>query len=128
MAFSSFLAVISMPYKSKKDQAAASKRHYEANKDKIKARSYARNKTQRLRNREFIRCIKEISKCIDCGENNPVVLDFDHVKGEKLMNISDMSSRGYSFKSIEKEMEKCEVRCANCHRIITTKRKNEKDK
>jgi len=44
------------------------------------------------------------------------------------MNISDMSNRGYSFKSIEKEMEKCEVRCANCHRIITTKRKNEKNK
>lgn len=128
MAFSSFLAVISMPYKSKEDQAAASKRHYEANKKKIKARSYARNKTQRLRNRDFVKSIKEISKCIDCGESNPVVLDFDHVKGEKLMNISDMSNRGYRFETIEKEMGKCEVRCANCHRIITTKRKNEKDK
>ena len=98
MAFSSFLAVISMPYKSKEDQAAASKRHYEANKKKIKARSYARNKTQRLRNRDFVKSIKEISKCIDCGERNPVVLDFDHVKGEKLMNISDLSlGLGYSF-------------------------------
>ena len=112
-----------MAYKNPEDQVAAAKRHYQKNKDKIKARSYERNKVQRVRNREFVKSIKEISECIDCGEKNPLVLDFDHVKGDKVLAISDMANRAYGIESISEEMDKCEVRCANCHRIITNERK-----
>ena len=115
-----------MSYKNPEDQVAAAKRHYQENKDKIKARSYERNKVQRKRNREFVKSIKEISECIDCGESNPLVLDFDHVKGDKILAISDMSNRAYGIEAIAEEMDKCEVRCANCHRIITDKRKNDR--
>jgi hypothetical protein len=111
-----------MPYKNPKDQKEAVRRHYLKNKEEIKARSYKRNKVQRVRNREFVMSIKEISECIDCGENNPLVLDFDHVKGDKILAISDMSNKAYCIDTISKEMEKCEVRCANCHRIATHKR------
>jgi C1A family cysteine protease len=104
-----------LAYKNKIDQAAASKRHYEKHKDKIKDRSKKRNKRQKRKNQEYIRAIKEASSCVDCGESNSVVLDFDHVKGEKVSNIS-----------IQKEIDKCEVRCSNCHRIATAKRRNEK--
>ena len=115
-----------MAYKNPEDQKEAVKRHYQQNKDKIKARSYERNKIQRVRNREFVMSIKEISECIDCGESNPLVLDFDHVKGDKILAISDMSNKAYCIDKISKEMDKCEVRCANCHRIITNKRRDDK--
>ena len=112
-----------MAYKNKKDQAEASKRHYDANKEKIKQRSFLRNKTQRQKNKDYINAIKTISKCVDCGETNPVVLDFDHVRGKKLKCISDMMRGAYGIKSIQKEIDKCEVRCSNCHRLATHKRR-----
>lgn len=52
--------------------------------------------------------------CVDCGETDPVVLEFDHVRGEKLADITRMGDR--SGAAIQAEIAKCEVRCANCHR------------
>ena len=69
--------------------------------------------------------LKKISECKDCGESNPLVLDFDHVRGKKIMCISNMVRNSYSIETIQKEIDKCEVRCANCHRLITYKRRNE---
>ncbi len=112
-----------MAYKNKKDQAAASKRHYEKNKDTVKARSKVRNKSQKKKNRRFVAWVKSRSCCVDCGEDNPVVLDFDHVVGEKVMNISDMARTCYSRDTLMDEIDKCEVRCSNCHRIVTAKRR-----
>ncbi len=64
---------------------------------------------------------------MDCGETNPLVLDFDHVIGEKIMNISDMSRTSYSRETLMNEIDKCEVRCANCHRIVTDKRRRQNE-
>ena len=62
--------------------------------------------------------IKEASGCQDCGERNHIVLDFDHIKDKKY-NVSRMIHDGFSWAAIKKEIEKCEVVCANCHRIRT---------
>lgn len=62
-------------------------------------------------------------KCVDCGNNNPIVLEFDHVRGKKIDNISSMASGGTCWPLILKEISKCEVRCANCHRIVTHNRR-----
>jgi len=62
--------------------------------------------------------------CIDCGESNPLVLEFDHIKGKKLEAISVMVGKQYTKQTILEEIEKCEVRCANCHRIKTAERGN----
>ena len=114
-----------MAYKNSEDQAAAAKRHYEANKEKIKARSKKKNRENRKRNKGYIFFVKTLHSCIDCGEDNPLVLEFDHVRGEKKANVSDMGNQAYSIKTIQKEIEKCEIRCANCHRIATyNRRKN----
>jgi hypothetical protein len=59
--------------------------------------------------------------CVDCGESNPVVLEFDHVRGKKRMAVANMARQGYSIGAIEEEIAKCVVRCANCHRIKTHK-------
>ena len=112
-----------MPYKSKKDQAAASKRHYEANKEKVKSRSRERNKKQLVVNKEYVDKVKSNSGCVDCGETNHIVLDFDHIDGDKYKNISTMVHEYYSIDAIQKEIDKCEVRCANCHRIATYNRR-----
>ena len=116
-----------MAYKNKKDQAAASKRHYEANKTTVKKRTKKRNKSQKQKNKEYVNAVKELTGCVDCGETNPLVLDFDHVIGEKIMNISDMSRTSYSRETLMNEIDKCEVRCANCHRIATDKRRKENE-
>ena len=62
--------------------------------------------------------IKEASGCMDCGETNPIVLDFDHLHNKKY-NVSRMIHDGFSWAAIKKEIAKCEVVCANCHRIRT---------
>ena len=54
-----------------------------------------------------------VHPCVDCGEDDLRVLEFDHVKGEKINSISHMSLM--ACPKIEQEIEKCEVRCANCH-------------
>jgi hypothetical protein len=55
--------------------------------------------------------------CVDCGNSDIRVLDFDHVHGNKKNEIANMVKNGSAIKSISKEIDKCEVRCANCHRI-----------
>ncbi len=61
--------------------------------------------------------------CVDCFESDSICLEFDHIKGKKIAAISSMASWGYSLDRIEREIEKCEVRCANCHRKVTGKRR-----
>ena len=59
--------------------------------------------------------------CTDCGECfPPVAMDFDHVHGEKVKEISGMWS--WSFDKVLIELNKCELVCANCHRTRTKHR------
>lgn len=62
--------------------------------------------------------------CIDCQENNFLVLEFDHVRGSKKANISTMMKKPttFSLDMVKEEIAKCEIRCANCHRIRTKAR------
>lgn len=63
--------------------------------------------------------IEEKSKpCADCGHSYPhFVMDFDHLDNKKF-SISGSQKR-YSFDRIKEEISKCELVCANCHRIRT---------
>lgn len=62
--------------------------------------------------------------CMDCRNKFPAcAMDFDHRNGdEKENNISSMSNGGWSKLKIDKEIEKCDLVCANCHRIRTFNR------
>ena len=71
-----------------------------------------------LRNREYVLNVLRANPCADCGTRDHRVLEFDHVRGKKLGNISNMV-KGYSIARIQAEIDKCEIVCANCHRIRT---------
>lgn len=57
--------------------------------------------------------------CVDCGNSNPLVLEFDHVRGDKIKSIATLVNDCVKWQIIENEIKKCEVRCANCHRLRT---------
>ena len=61
--------------------------------------------------------------CVDCGETDRAVLEFDHVRGVKVGDVSAMVKAGYPWAKIEAEIAKCDVRCANCHRRVTNRRR-----
>lgn len=84
----------------------------------------ARRRQQR---RDVVATYKADHPCVDCGESDPVVLEFDHVRGTKLMNINDFVAGRGTLAQLAEEIEKCEVRCANCHRRITHKRRIEQE-
>ena len=106
--------------KDKEKQREASRRHYQRNKEAMKARAKAFAPTHRARIREIIRTYLETHPCVDCGESDPIVLEFDHRdEKEKAFNIGDGVARTYAVKRIMDEIAKCDVRCANCHRRKT---------
>ena len=68
--------------------------------------------------------IKVASGCIDCGyAAHAEALQFDHTGDDKKGNVSDLIRSDYSWKTVMIEMNKCEVRCANCHAVRTFQRK-----
>lgn len=112
-----------MPYKDLKERKEKHKKfsaeHYQKNKDKYKKRLIDR----RLWNKEFLYRVLRKSKCVDCGESNPICLEFDHLSNKKA-GVAELCHQGYSIKNIKKEMKKCEVVCRNCHMIRTCQRSN----
>ncbi len=118
-----------MPYKDKEvrreKQREYAARHYEANKTNVKKRAVASKTDVRKRNVEYIQQYKAEHPCVDCGNTNPIVLEFDHLGYSiKLGDIAHMA-RCHSLNTIKAEIEKCEVVCANCHRIRTHNRRKQ---
>lgn len=62
--------------------------------------------------------------CVDCGEEDMLYLEFDHVRGTKVNSVSTMVQRCFPIETIKEEIEKCEVRCVKCHRLVTAIRGN----
>lgn len=92
--------------------------YYKGNAIQHKSNVSRRNKKVRAFVQENVRMYLESHPCVDCGEIDPIVLEFDHMdRSSKLKAIGDMS--GYSWDVILAEIQKCEVRCANCHRRKT---------
>ncbi len=87
-----------MPYKNRVDLYAAQKRH------RVKIRQ------------KMLEYLSERA-CVDCGEKDPIVLEFDHRNPkDKSKTVARMMSGHNSWESVLEEIEKCEIRCANCHR------------
>src|SRR6476646_2460972 len=93
--------------------------HYERNKEKIDAKNKAwRTETRRNNFRKLWKYI-ENHPCVDCGETDFRVLEFDHRDGTVKMGAIRAMMIHASWQTIENEITKCDVRCANCHKIRT---------
>lgn len=100
-----------------------SKRHYQSNKAAYKERKIRWRTKQRALLYEYILAYLKEHPCVDCGEADPIVLEFDH-RGGKTMALTDMARQCKSLVAVITEIEKCDVRCANCHRRKTYRERN----
>jgi hypothetical protein len=80
------------------------------------------NTERRKPRQDYSDAIKLDRGCADCGirSPHPEIYDFDHV-GEKSASVSTLMTKG-TWEQFVAEIEKCEVVCANCHRIRTRRR------
>lgn len=103
-------------------QTEADLRTYEKNQQYIKRY----NSGIRHAKLEFLTEFKLKNGCADCGyRKSAEALDFDHLPGTtKRFCVSQVNGR--SWKQIMSEIAKCEVVCANCHRIRTAQRRKQK--
>jgi hypothetical protein len=79
--------------------------------------------TRRDKRRQIVYEYLLAHPCVDCGETDVVVLDLDHVRGKKISNVSAMVYGNAAIKKLLAEIEKCDVRCGNCHRLATERRR-----
>jgi len=97
--------------------------YYHANKENLSRGIKAIQKRGVKKRTQFIMDYLKNKKCVDCGEANPLVLQFDHQR-DKIKSVMHMVAHNYSLKKIKKEITKCQIRCANCHMIKTGKERN----
>ena len=112
--------------KSKKDGFSAyckpcwrlvQKDQYRNNKEYYKSKAVVWKGSHREELTKLILEVKAVP-CADCGVPYPhYVLEFDHVRGVKVEDISTMVGSGFSLSSVRKELEKCDVVCSNCHKV-----------
>lgn len=60
-------------------------------------------------------------RCTDCGEDDVVVLEFDHLHS-KGGDMTTFVGDGSSPRRLLREAAKCEIVCASCHRVRTAAR------
>ena len=98
--------------------AAYRHRHYLANKPDYIRRAIAQVQAQRAQNRREVLSYLSTHPCVDCGIADAVVLEFDHRDPkQKVAHVGVLMNRRWA--RVRAEIAKCDVRCANCHRIRT---------
>jgi hypothetical protein len=108
-----------MPTKNKEIMARNSRKNYLRHREAFLERAKARNIRLRMEAREVVRDALSVG-CVDCGEADIIVLDFDHVdRKTKCFTISGAIRTRVAIPKLKAEIAKCVVRCANCHRRKT---------
>lgn len=105
-------------YNCKKCIAAFHKEHYQSRKEYYLKKALRTNAEYRLRNLQYTVDYLKKNPCVDCGEIDPIVLEFDH-REDKSHDVSSMMQ--HSLENLIIEISKCDVRCANCHKRKTAK-------
>jgi hypothetical protein len=94
--------------------------YYRNNRATFRATLDARTEHQRTINRRFIIEFLRDHPCVDRGVADVVVLEFDHVRGVKIGAVGAMAYSPVTLAKLKREIQKCDVRCANCHRKRTS--------
>ena len=102
---------------------AKARRYYAANREAHIRVIMARKRVIRLATLEAIGEFLTHNPCVDCGEADVRVLDFDHRPDvEKSHEVMKLVQDGYSLARVMAEIAKCDVRCRNCHARVTYER------
>ncbi|MDL9981045.1 hypothetical protein [Microbacterium candidum] len=81
---------------------------------------------QRVESKAFLAEYLRAHPCVDCGNRDLRVLDFDHRPGSgKSADVMRLVAGGYGIPRLLDEIAKCDVRCRNCHAIVTLERGGE---
>jgi hypothetical protein len=96
------------------------RQHYSAHRERYVANATQRKRTTSRERASLLVAFFRDRPCADCGESDPLVLEFDHL-AHKSFNIAK-GIRDHSWQSVLDEISKCEVVCANCHRRRTALR------
>ena len=111
-----------MPYKDLEKQREYIRNHYRNNKKSYYDRHVIRRKTLKDKLFEY----KTNLSCVNCGLNNPIVIDFHH-KDDKTDTVSSILNKTMSWNKVLVEIQKCDPICVNCHRKLHKKeRSNQK--
>lgn len=109
--------------KCKECQRAYYRLYYQANKSHFITKNRRNKNRQRMRLRAILLRVKQ-SPCQDCGGTfHPWVMELDHREGTvKEAAVANLVSKGCTNARLLEEIEKCDVVCANCHRMRTYRR------
>lgn len=98
---------------------AYGREHYQRNKAVYLLKAHQRRRDIRPQVRAGIDAYLRTHPCVDCGRPDITVLEFDHRDpAEKEFNVGELARIG-AWPRVLREIEKCDVRCANCHRLRT---------
>jgi len=87
--------------------------YYDRYKDKDNARTKQKRQDTQIKLFEYL----STHPCVDCGESDIIVLEFDHRDPKsKVDNVSSMPKH-FGWNKICEEIKKCDVRCVKCHRL-----------
>jgi hypothetical protein len=89
--------------------------------DLHRSQSRAARERRRARAREFVLGVLESGRCEDCGNADPLILEFDHLR-DKRADVAVLVHEGYALRHVRAEVEKCQLVCVNCHRRRTARR------
>lgn len=107
-----------MPRKDPEEQRKYWREWYAKNQRKYLEKHYANRAAHKKTVRKQVDSYKATLTCNRCGFNNPAALQFHHPKGvKKDLAIGEAVTKNWGFTRIMKEINKCEVLCANCHSI-----------
>ena len=99
---------------------ARGRQHYANNREYYLAKARIRNRETSLIVKDWILEYLKNHPCVDCGNCDIRVLEFDHRdRLDKTAHVSVLVTTGYSLDAVQREVSKCDVRCANCHLIRT---------
>jgi len=113
-----------MPFKDRDKrqtyQRQYTQKYYQKNRDSIRVQTAKRKKDIK----SWFAAYKRLQSCVQCSESHPSCLEFHHVDPNGLVDptmrkyaaISTLVGSARGIKTIKRELEKCQVLCANCHR------------
>jgi hypothetical protein len=103
-------------------QRKVSREHYRKNRARYVERARLRTRREQKKRMEWLHSYFKEHPCVDCGETDIMVLEFDHLR-DKSFDIGH-ELRNVSWVRVLEEIAKCDVVCGNCHRRRTARKAN----